>query len=557
MFNELQSKLIDINVLTTKGINPKYKIILDSHPIILQELLGLTNFVNNSTSSSLRERLCCVINNITSIPVCQHCNTNPVKFCNDGRYRNSYRPFCSSKCSNNAESVKNKKEQTLINNYGVSNPSQSNIIHQRKIHTSHEKYGTDYPWQHSDIKSIKEQVLMEKYGVHNIALLPHIQQQIKQTNLRKYGTEFACQSSDIKTKKQQTMLDRYGVENINQSHIPVSVLTNLSDKDWLIQQHYHYQQTLRTISKQLNITDVTVGNYCRKHSIPTMMFPSSTAERDIIDFLADCDVGNIVTNTGTIIAPYELDIFLPEYNLAIEYCGLYWHCSKHERMTTRYHKHKLDECTKKGIRLVTIFEDEWVHQSELVKIKLLNIINKPKDRVYARKCSIVSVDNCTKTQFFNDNHIQGNGPGSINIGLQYNNELVACVSFIKQKNGIFILNRYATRINVVGGFSKLLSHFKKTYNWKQIISFADLRWSQGNVYKINGFVLDKILPPDYEYVDLTNVIRIHKFNFRHKHLPKRLSQYDPNLSETENTKRNQIYKIYNCGLQRWVMNYQE
>ena len=41
----------------------------------------------------------------------------------------------------------------------------------------------------------------------------------------------------------------------------------------------------------------------------------------------------------------------------------------------------------------------------------------------------------------------------------YKKQLIACISFIKQKNQIYYLNRYATNILVVGGFSKLLKHF--------------------------------------------------------------------------------------------------
>ena len=186
----------------------------------------------------------------------------------------------------------------------------------------------------------------------------------------------------------------------------------------------------------------------------------------------------------------------------------------------------------------------------------LSILGKDdRVRVFARKCKIINVPLDQKRKFFDEYHIQENGPGSISIGLEYNNNLVACMTFIVQPNGVMNLNRYATACQVVGGFSKLLKHFQSHYEWNEILSFADLRWSEGNMYNQNGFTLDKILPPDYEYVDLTSMQRIHKFNFRHKNLPKMLGKlYNPSWSETQNTYNAGWYKIYNCGLLRYVVN---
>jgi hypothetical protein len=183
-------------------------------------------------------------------------------------------------------------------------------------------------------------------------------------------------------------------------------------------------------------------------------------------------------------------------------------------------------------------------------LKILTRYNT-STKIHGRQCKIITPTKSDKIDFLNTYHIQGDGPGSITSGLLYNNEIVAVMTFIDKGQGNFVLNRYATKGNIRGGFSKLLSHFKRTNIWNAIISFADLRWSQGDVYKNNGFRLDKILLPDYSYV--VGEERVHKFNFRHKNLKKKLERYDPMLSETQNTLNNQIYKIYNCGLQRWVV----
>lgn len=295
----------------------------------------------------------------------------------------------------------------------------------------------------------------------------------------------------------------------------------------------------KSISAKLNSFNIDIKIY---HNI------RSLGEQQVCGFLNDLAV-DYNSNNRTIIQPKELDIYIPKYKLAIEYCGLYWHSDKHK--IPLYHQHKLDQCNKMGIRLITIFEDEWNYRPNIVKQKIKNIIGiDNNNKIFARKCSVSGVSTPVKIKFFDCTHIQGSGPGSINIGLYYNDELVSCMSFIKQKGGVFVLNRYATSCRVVGGFSKLLSHFKKTREWTEIVSFADLRWSQGDVYEKNGFVLDKILPPDYAYI--INNKRVHKFNFRHKSLSTKLKQYDPLLTERENCDNNGILRIWDCGKLRYV-----
>jgi hypothetical protein len=86
-----------------------------------------------------------------------------------------------------------------------------------------------------------------------------------------------------------------------------------------------------------------------------------------------------------------------------------------------------------------------------------------------------------------------------------------------------------------------------------LISFADLRWSNGNLYENTGWELDSVLPPDYYYAT-NNLERIHKFNYRRKNLPKLLKYFDPELSERENCDNNGILRIWDCGKLRYIIN---
>ncbi len=208
-------------------------------------------------------------------------------------------------------------------------------------------------------------------------------------------------------------------------------------------------------------------------------------------------------------------------------------------------------CNEQGIRLLTIFEDEWLNTPDIVKAKIANIVGQSSSKpVYARKTVVASVTTKNRKQFLNANHIQGDGPGSITYGLYYNKTLVGVMTFRKRSQLVYELNRYATSTNVPGGFSKLLKHFTRNHEWSELISFADLRWSCGDLYENTGWTLDGIVKPDYYWCKGGQ--RHHKFAFRHSNLPRKLETYDPTLSENENCKNNGYAKIYNCGLKRYV-----
>jgi hypothetical protein len=398
----------------------------------------------------------------------------------------------------------------------------------------------------------------------------------QQTNLRKYGhTNYLASSSgkivasanrpnpthqqrkSRKEHRENTIVSKYGVQNVGHLNYDPGVLDKLTDKGWLYTEHYTNKRTLTDIAQGLNVAGgaTTIGQYLARVGLYTQtQSAQSTAEKEICNWVRSL-VGstNVLSGNRSTIDPYELDIYIPSHNLAIEYCGLYWH-SEQQGKDRQYHRRKWQMCHERGIQLLTIYEDEWQARQEQVKRKILSLLgisNEPT--IYARKCHVITLSTKQKRKFFEDNHIQGDGPGSITYGLTYDNEIVAAVAWIKQPNNIYCLNRYATSAHVPGGFSKLLKHFQSTHEWTQLVSFADLRWSNGNLYSSTGWTLDKTIPPDY-YYSPDGHTRFHKFNYRRKNLPTVLKQFDPNLSETENCNNNGILRIWDCGKMRFVIN---
>lgn len=335
-------------------------------------------------------------------------------------------------------------------------------------------------------------------------------------------------------------------------HYGTSIIENLESPEWLREQHISMGKPLSIICKELGMDDKAtdrISRLLKKYNIEQQYwFSSSYPEREIASFLSDLNISFRI-NARDVIRPKELDIYIPSKSLAIEYCGLFWH--NENFLDNDYHYNKWRLCQDKNIRLLTIFEDEWMFKQEIVKKKIVNILGLDKESVYARKCSIVVVTTKTKNSFLDQYHIQGSGPGSINLGLTYCGDLVACISFVRKDCNQYILNRYATSVRVTGGFSKLLKHFITVYAPSKITTFADLRWSNGEVYEKNGFKLDGMVKPDYEYI--VNGTRLHKFGFRHRSLKNKIPTYNPTLTERKNMLIAGIPRLWNCGKKRYVM----
>ena len=295
-------------------------------------------------------------------------------------------------------------------------------------------------------------------------------------------------------------------------------------------------------------------NHVQNHGCPKCVRQISKWEQEICDYLTmlgiECEQSN-----RTILDGKEIDIFLPQYNIGIECDGLRWHNELHKDKD--YHLKKTEECKEHGIRLIHIFEDEWVNKGEILKSMLLNLFGKTKNKIYARKCELKEVLAKDARKFLDENHIQGYSNSKINYGLYYNGELVSLMTFGKprinlggkKEDGSYELVRFCnkTNTNVIGGASKLFKHFIGEYNPDEIVSYSDKRWSLGLLYRILGFHHDHDSKPNYFYVD--GLTRLNRFGFRKSVLIK--EGFNKDKTEHEIMLERGIYRIYDCGTMVW------
>ena len=449
--------------------------------------------------------------------LCKECN-EPLK-----DFISLSRGFSSKLCVKCASlKSRQKSSKTCIKKYGVIHPMHNKKIKQKVVETNLRKYGEDHWLKVIDNKNILKQNLLNKYGVDNVSKIERVKKKKKETYLNRYMRD---------------ILPTY-LEKLN-----VTILTEFTDLNSTLvfkckECGYEFNCTLFNVAQRIYACP-KCRNYCK-----------STLEQQVVDYIEQLNVEYKV-NVRNIIAPKELDIFIPEKNIAIEFDGLYWH-SENMGCDRNYHVQKTEQCLKKNIQLIHIFEDEWAFKQDIVKSRIKQILKLNKDviRVHARKCIIKEIDSKTKNEFLEKYHIQGKDRSAIKLGAFYNDKLVAVMTFShgniskgsKRIDGVWELNRFCLNYNyhIPGIVSKLLIYFERNYSWKEIFSYADRRWSVGNVYKKLGFELKHITQPNYWYI-IKDSYRIHRFGLR-----KRPDEPE-NITEWELRRKEGYNRIWDCG----------
>ncbi|MFW6029325.1 MAG: DUF7487 domain-containing protein [Halanaerobiales bacterium] len=441
--------------------------------------------------------------------------------------------------------IKEKIKQTNLERYGVENVYQSEKIKEKIMNNNLKLYGVEYNWQREDVKQTIRQTNLEKYGVEYVQQSEEIKEKIKQTNLERYGIEYGLQNEEIRNKiinsrKEETFNRLLYSNRLKDKAVPLFTLKQYSGAE-------NYQKYLWKC-KQCGTEfedHIDNGHIPRCPICYPPLGGTSKYEKELYDWFLSLGINNIIKNDRTVLCGKELDLYLPDYNLAIEFNGLYWH-SELQGKNQNYHLEKTLECEKYNIQLIHIFEDEWLNKQDIVKSIIrgkLRLTNK----LYARKCIIKEIDN--QRDFLDRNHLQGHINSSVNIGLYYNNELISCLSLGKpryNKRYDWEILRFANKLDtsIIGGFAKMLSYFKKHYNGT-IITYSDRRYFDGSIYRNNGFEELSASKPNYFYTDYKD--KYNRVRFQKHKLEEQLELYDSNLTEWENMQLNGWDRIWDCG----------
>lgn len=217
---------------------------------------------------------------------------------------------------------------------------------------------------------------------------------------------------------------------------------------------------------------------------------------------------------------------------------------------------KKEQYHKQGINYLVFFDYEVLNSPQIVD-NLIQIKTKSNSvtKYGARDFNIRESTFLETQMFYNSSHRQGYVGSKINLALERDGEIFACMSFSPPRytqRFQYELTRFSVKKGCIisGAFSRLFSFFIKKYQPNSIISYEDLRFSSldptQSVYIKSG--LFKFLhqtKPNYWY-SKNNITHSRIFFQKHK-LKDLLDIFDPVLSEKENMLLNG-YQIYSdCG----------
>jgi len=472
------------------------------------------------------------------------------KECKQKKYKDSMIVLTGVEHPMFLKETKIKIKETCLENYGVENPFQSEIIKTKIKEKNRENLGVDYPMQSEKTKEKAKQKWLENLGVDNPQKSKKVFDKTCKTNEERYGKKCVFESEEIKEKSQKTCERKYGKKNASQAKC-------VREKR---EQTFKDRYGVRNPTLSPEIMNRIYENNNKKYGQPHPP-RNYKCENEIKNWLNS--FGFNFQTTWDIITKkdgrkLQLDMYSPDLKIGVEFCGLYWHTDLSKTPRGRdSHFSKYKNCEEKNIKLITIFEDEWKHRNIQCKNFLKSVLGISEKKIFARKCTIIELSKEQFNKFIDENHIQK--PNNLNIirfGLIFKDKLIAAMSLGRhnRQNGVskLVLDRFCCKdgIQIAGGASKLFSkciEWAKNNNYKEIISFSDNRWSEGNIYKVLNFTLDKELPPSYDYVNLkTPSTRIKKQSRQKKKIgcPSKIKEHIWMAEKGYG-------RIWDCGKKRW------
>ena len=485
------------------------------------------------------EQLFWVMNGLTTYPSCEGCGVSltsrqwkpflTVKQRRDDR-TSGYMRFCGRSCAYTHGTKKESYRRTCLEKYGVEHPMQAEEVVAKVKATNIDRYGTSNPmsWTGEKFLSTIEQL----HGTRVVRHFDGVHEKITETKKKKTGELLVGKVAELEKLFEARCISELPAE--------LQRIDEL-DLEW---QHTCGRKWFSGIS------------YRGIRPCPSCSSGTSRGEREVGAFLSELGL-KWEGRRRDVIPPRELDIYLPEQRVAIEYDGTYWHSARFE--TRKRCLDKLERCEQEGIRLITLQEHLWVGRRELVKSRLRSILGHT-DRAGARECKVVELDATASRAFLDEHHLQGAARATVHLGLERRGELLAVATFGAprwSRQAGWELIRLAGRqgLTVQGGASKLLEAFRKKHTGR-LISYADRCWSTGNVYQRLGFKFSHNTTPSYWWIH-HSLGAFSRYQTQKAKLPRLLSdlqkEFYPELSEEDNMRLAGFLPIYDRGNSAWTL----
>ena len=482
------------------------------------------------------------------------------------------------------DEYKKKFKETCLQRFGTSTPLENTEIKAKMISTNNEKYGGNSPTCNSEVLNKIRETTLTNYGGFTFQNRELVER-IKSTNLAKYGVENPMQNSDIRNKASETTFIKYGATNFMQSlsgyqfsnSDPSKALEYfqfVKNPQQYIESHYCGKVSISTLCVDLGVTDTPIYYHIRENNCQNLLKDKeSSIEHEIIEYLKELDNSIIIKhNDRTVIAPQEIDIYLPQYQIGIECNPTVTHNSSlcdpwgGKPKPYKYHQNKSLAAKEKGIFIFHVFGYEWSHSKSVVLSMISNLIKYNSNKIYARNTYVTEISNSECIKFLNANHRQGKLSAKIRLGLKdkKTNELVSVMTFshmrntigklADQKGEVYELSRFCSKLNtsVVGGASKLFKYFLNNYPYDKIVSFSDLAHTRGSLYKILGFKEVSLSDPSYVWVNTIDDHALNRVNCQKRNLSSLFHEnIDLSKTEKEIMEEHGYVRVFDSGVIRW------
>ena len=277
-------------------------------------------------------------------------------------------------------------------------------------------------------------------------------------------------------------------------------------------------------------------------------FPESKSnwELEVFDFVktlaSDAESGNRI-----VLAPKEIDVYVPSKGIGIECHGLYWHSegSSKENFNKRSHLEKLINANAVNVKLYQLFYDEWRDKRSICESLIAHKLGVSSQRLGAREFNIVELNTEQQRDFFDSTHISSYTPAKVVFGLAKDDVIFAALGLrvprqaSKYDNSLEI-SRYSTAVgySIPGGLNRLMNcavRYAVDSSFKSLVTYVDRRFGDGHGYLNCRFSIVGDTGVDYFYTD--NMFRYDRFKFRAR----------GGLTERQVASQAGVSRIYGCG----------
>ena len=276
----------------------------------------------------------------------------------------------------------------------------------------------------------------------------------------------------------------------------------------------------------------------------------SSAEKEVVSYLCKLlGEEKIKTQVRSILKRQELDIYIPEHKVAIEYNGVYWHSEKAGK-DRNYHFEKWKSCQDLGIRLIQIWEDQWLENPELVKRMIAQSLGKTPNLNPEKLVTELSAEKALS--FFLLNSFNTKVTGNIKLALKVaeSGDIAAVIVLKRQKEGLCIVN-FASIDKPAEDLKTLLLYVEKTYSPAFVAAIIDNCTGESTFFAKSGFTCAGRRPLDYRYSKNKQRVPRKEYTIERFKTDPAL-KFEINLSERELADLNGLNRIWDAGKTKWV-----